>query len=224
MNVIKLFTIFFFVAVFIWCFFTIAGRWNWISGWGYLLILITCSSLNDFILWLKNPELLRLRGRFGHGTKTWDKVCLTLFGMAYVSISIIGALDAGRYQWSNMPNWLWPIGAALFVGGQFLVTWAMVINPFFEKTARIQKERNQTVIINGPYRYIRHPGYTGTIIGFVLGTPLMLSSWWAFLPAIASAVILIIRISLEDRMLLIELEGYKTYSMKVRYRLIPYIW
>lgn len=74
------------------------------------------------------------------------------------------------------------------------------------------------------YRYVRHPGYVGTIIGFILGTPLMLGSWWAFLPAAMSVLAIIIRTALEDSMLLEELRGYKAYAKRVRYRLIPFLW
>ncbi len=211
-------------ALFVWGFFALAGRWDWIAGWAYLSILIAGAALNDLCLWFKNPELLRQRSRIGEGTKRWDKFCLALFGLTFLLIMIVGALDAGRYQWSSMPVSLWPVGAALFIGGQILVTRSMLVNPFFEKTARIQTDRNHRVIDSGPYGYVRHPGYVGIIIGFILGTPLMLGSWLAFLPAAMSVLSLIIRTALEDRMLLEELEGYKAYAKRVRYRLIPFLW
>lgn len=204
--------------------FTTAGRWDWMQGWVYLAVIIGGGTVSDVILWWKNPELLRRRSRFGEGTKTWDKIILTVFGATSVLMMFIGALDSGRYQWSVMSPWLWPVGAALYIIGQIVLTWSMLANPFFEKTARIQTDRGHRVIDSGPYRYVRHPGYIGTILGLVLGSPLMLGSWWAFVPAIATVLGLVIRTVLEDRMLMHELAGYEAYAKRVRYRLIPYLW
>jgi protein-S-isoprenylcysteine O-methyltransferase Ste14 len=100
----------------------------------------------------------------------------------------------------------------------------MLANPFFEKTARIQTDRGHKVIDSGPYRYVRHPGYLGTIVGFILATPLMLGSWWSVVPAVLATLSVAVRTALEDRMLLQELEGYKAYAKRVRYRLIPLFW
>ncbi|MGI9434678.1 MAG: methyltransferase family protein [Geminicoccaceae bacterium] len=212
------------IALLVWGLFTTAGRWDWMQGWVYLAVIIGGGTVSDVILWWKNPELLRRRSRFGKGTKTWDKIILTVFGVTSVLMMFIGALDSGRYQWSVMSPWLWPVGAAFYIIGQFVLTWSMLANPFFEKTARIQTDRGHRVIDGGPYRYVRHPGYMGTILGLVLGSPLMLGSWWAFVPAIATVLGLIIRTVLEDRMLMQELAGYEAYAKRVRYRLVPYLW
>ena len=212
------------VAPFVWVLFTIAGRWDWIQGWAYLAVFVGGGTVSDLILWRRNPDLLRRRGRIGEGTKTWDKIILGTFGVTSVLIMIVGALDSGRYHWSMMPLWLWPVGAALCAMGQSIITWSMTANPFFEKTARIQTDQNHRVIDGGPYRYVRHPGYTGTILGMVLGSPLMLGSWWAFIPAVATVLGLVLRTVLEDRMLMQELDGYEAYARRVRFRLIPYLW
>lgn len=211
-------------GLFVWSFFILAGRWDWVAGWVYLGILTAGAALNDAALWLRNPDLLERRSRFGEGTKRWDIACLALFGLTFLMIPIIGALDAGRYRCSSMPMWLWPVGITLFVLGQIIVTWSMLANPFFEKTARIQNDRDQQVIDSGPYHFVRHPGYIATIIGFILGTPLMLGSSWAFVPAGLSVVSLVVRTALEDRMLLAELDGYKSYAKRVPYKLVPFLW
>ena len=212
------------VTVFVCGLFALAGRWDWMQGWAYLAVLIIGSAANDGILWRKNPDLLRRRGRFGKGTKTWDKVILVIFGLTSVMVMIVGALDSGRYHWSEMTLWLWPLGAALYITGQAIVTWCMVVNPFFEKTVRIQEDQNHKVIDTGPYRIVRHPGYTAIILGLVLGSPLMLGSWWAFIPAILTAIGLVVRTTLEDRVLQAELEGYREYAKRVPFRLVPYVW
>jgi protein-S-isoprenylcysteine O-methyltransferase Ste14 len=148
---------------------------------------------------------------------------MVIFTPAFLAIYVTAGFDAVRFEWSTMPLWLWPLGLALWLAGYALFTWSMGVNPFFEKTVRIQTERGHRVIDTGPYRFVRHPGYLG-FFGWGLSTPLLLGSWWAFLPALLSMVSLVIRTALEDRTLREELAGYREYASKVRYRLIPGIW
>ncbi|MGI9421604.1 MAG: methyltransferase family protein [Hyphomicrobiaceae bacterium] len=181
-------------------------------------------SQSDLFVWMKNPELLVRRGQLGAGTKQWGFVCLSLFGITLLLTIIVGAIDSGRYEWSGTPPLLWYVGAMLFVAGQAFVTRSMRVNPLFEKTARIQTDRNHEVVDGGPYQDIRHPGYIGTIAGLVLGTPLLLGSWLAFIPACLSVMLLIVRTALEDQMLHQELAGYEAYVARVPYRLVPFVW
>ena len=99
----------------------------------------------------------------------------------------------------------------------------MVVNPFFKKTVRIQTENEHRVIDTGPYAYVRHPGDVG-FVGCIISTPLLLASARAFLPALISVLLLLIRTALEDRMLRYELAGYQEYANRVRFRLIPGVW
>jgi protein-S-isoprenylcysteine O-methyltransferase Ste14 len=52
----------------------------------------------------------------------------------------------------------------------------------------------------------------------------MLGSLWALIPGGLSALLMIVRTALEDKMLLNELDGYKAYAVQVRYRLLPGVW
>ena len=116
------------------------------------------------------------------------------------------------------------VGLTLFCAYVAILTWSMLVNTHFEKTVRIQTDRNHKVIDTGPYRVVRHPGYLGLIAGFILSAPLLLGSWWAFVPAVASTATLIVRTALEDRTLREELDGYEDYARRVRYRLVPGVW
>ena len=100
----------------------------------------------------------------------------------------------------------------------------MAVNPFFEKTVRIQHEIGHRVVDSGPYKIVRHPGYTGMIIGLILATPMLLGSGWAFVPALLAVVWAVVRTVLEDRTLRRELPGYEDYTRRVPYRLLPGIW
>lgn len=211
------------VVVFAVLIFWPAGRLDWVAGWLYVGIIALYFLVNVIYLQRANPELIAARMRMGKGTKHWDIVWGALFGPILLSIYVVAGLDAVRFEWSTMSPLLWPIGLILFASGAALFSWSMGVNPFFEKTVRIQSERGHLVIDTGPYAYIRHPGYLG-FFGWCLSAPLLLGSWWALVPAVLSVVGLVIRTALEDRTLCDELEGYEAYSKRVRNRLFPGVW
>jgi protein-S-isoprenylcysteine O-methyltransferase Ste14 len=99
----------------------------------------------------------------------------------------------------------------------------LIENRFFSGMVRIQAERGHQVVSSGPYRWMRHPGYAGALVTY-LATPVFLDSLWAFLPVVFLAVVLVVRTKLEDKTLRDQLEGYRDYARKVRYRLLPGVW
>jgi protein-S-isoprenylcysteine O-methyltransferase Ste14 len=109
------------------------------------------------------------------------------------------------------------------VNGHALVVWATGTNAFFSQVVRIQTERGHTVVSTGPYRFVRHPAYVGAIV-LVLSSPFMLSSWWALIPGVVCAVLMIVRTALEDKTLQAELPGYVEYTQHTRNRLLPGAW
>src|SRR5512137_210577 len=114
-------------------------------------------------------------------------------------------------------------GAVLLAAAYALLSWAMWSNAFFSTVARIQDDRGHAVCTTGPYRLVRHPGYAGFILQ-ALGTPWLLGSHWALVPGVVAAASMVVRTSLEDRMLQAQLPGYAEYARRVRYRLVPGIW
>jgi protein-S-isoprenylcysteine O-methyltransferase Ste14 len=200
-----------------------AGRFDWLEGWLYFGV-VTMSLCSSFVYLRRvNPAVIEHRLRLGKGTKSWDKLWSLVFTPLFLAIYVVAGFDAVRYQWTTMSLWLWPLGLALWLPGYVLFAWAMGVNPFFEKTVRIQTERGHRVIDTGPYRFVRHPGYLG-FFGWSLSTPLLLGSWWALLPAMLSIVAIVIRTALEDKTLREELTGYREYAGRVRYRLMPGVW
>jgi protein-S-isoprenylcysteine O-methyltransferase Ste14 len=217
--IVSLATLGFFAALIFWP----AGTIDWLQGWLYFALLSTSASITFVYLRRVNPDVIKHRLQFKKGTKPWDKLWAVFFAPAFIAIYVVAGFDAVRYQWSTMPLWLWLPGLAIWLAGNVLFTWAMGVNPFFEKTVRIQTERGHHVIDTGPYRFVRHPGYLG-FSGWCLSTPLLLGSWWALLPALLSLAGLAVRTLLEDRTLHQELTGYREYASRTRYRLIPGIW
>jgi len=203
--------------------FVAAGRLDWVAGWLFLAIIVITTAASYAYINRVNPGLMAKRARIGKGTKTWDIIWLVAFILLSLAVYLVAALDAGRYGWSEMPFFLWPLGCGVFFFAAFITAWSMGINPFFEKTVRIQSECGHQVIDAGPYRFVRHPGYVG-IIGVLVSAPLLLGSWWGLIPSALSVIAIIIRTALEDRTLCEELPGYAEYAARVRFRLFPMIW
>jgi protein-S-isoprenylcysteine O-methyltransferase Ste14 len=199
-----------------------APRLGWTLGWIYVGIIVATLTINMTCLLRWNPDLIRRRMRVSKFSKTWDKVWAVLFGVAMIAIYVVAVMEA-RDRVSSAPGAAWLLGLAIFVPGWALAIWSMVVNPFFEKTVRIQTDHGHRVIDTGPYAYMRHPGYVG-FAGWMLSTPLLLASTWASIPALVSVVLLVIRTALEDRTLHEELPGYAEYASRVRFRLIPGVW
>jgi protein-S-isoprenylcysteine O-methyltransferase Ste14 len=70
---------------------------------------------------------------------------------------------------------------------------------------------------------IRHPMYFA-FIPFMVGTPLLLGSWFGAVFGVLYMLLVARRAVLEERMLVDSLEDYREYMKRVRYRLIPYVW
>ena len=157
------------------------------------------------------------------GGKKWDMAILSVVGLLTLAKHVIAGFDF-RFGWSaGIPPAVQVVALVVAALGYALGTWAMAVNAFFSLVVRIQDDRGHTVASSGPYRYVRHPGYLGTVV-FELVTPLMLGSWWALIPGGLGALLMVIRTALEDRDLQAELAGYDEYARKVRYRLLPGVW
>ena len=212
-----------FLIVYLLVFFFTAGDWKWGWGWVFYILLAMFLTAHPLLLIPINPQLLaeRARGTQTADTKHWDRI-LTMIGGGILPFGsqLLGALDH-RFVWTiPLPVDLHILAAAVTIIGFALFLWAMVSNAFFTEGVRIQTERGHTVCESGAYRFVRHPGYVGSILS-IFGTPLILGSLWALIPAVAGGAAFIVRTTLEDRTLQLELKGYAAYAARVRYRLVP---
>jgi len=193
------------------------------SVWGGFWVLMAVFALAELIyVGRVNPGILTRRMGLKKGTETWDWVWFSVFVPVLVAILVVAGFDL-RSSGDPLPQWVRPIGLALFILGGGLFLRAMGENPFFEKTVRIQRELDHHVIDTGPYRVVRHPGYVG-LIAWILSLPLLLTSAWSFLPAGLAVLCLLVRTALEDRTLHDKLPGYADYAAGVRSRLVPGVW
>ncbi len=204
-------------------FFLGAGTWDIMRGWIYFIIAVLVVLISNIIVAINNPGLLDQRSKIRKGTKSWDKLWLFSFMLFFLyGMPFIAGYDIGRLgnQITGMSLYL---GLMSYLVSASLATWAMTVNKFFESSVRIQKDRGHYVITNGPYQFVRHPGYAAMIF-WAVGFPLTVGSKLALFVAIGMLIALALRTFFEDRTLHQELEGYANYAKKVKYRLIPFIW
>lgn len=206
--------------------FLIAWTVNWPGAWALLALGLAGTVISRVLVALKYPDLIQERGRYREheDTKAWDKKLVPVVAIyGPFLVWVVAGLDR-RWGWSAAPapwlQWVALVGIAL---GYALGIWAMLVNRFFAAVVRIQTDRGHTVVTGGPYRWMRHPAYASTLVVYLL-IPVLLGTWWAYVPAALIIVALVVRTALEDRTLRAELPGYEAYTQQTRYRLVPGVW
>ena len=200
-----------------------AGRLDWWAGWAFLIAFFGSTIILSLWMRRRDPALMEERSRTAENVKSWDKVIMGAYTVLLFGMLVTAGLDAGRFGLSDMPVALRVLGWLGLVAAIALVWWVMSSNPFLSRMVRIQDERGQVVVTTGPYNYVRHPMYVGTITA-IFCIPLVLGSYWALIPAVLIDILFVMRSAMEDRTLMEELPGYKEYASRVRYRLFPGIW
>ncbi len=200
-----------------------AGRVDWWPAWAVLAVTAAWIVATAIVILRFNPGLLAERLGPRKGAKSWDMAIMSLLGLLQLARYVIAGLDQ-RYGWTGGFPLAAQIAALIVCAlGYVLVVWATAANAFFSQIVRIQPERSHTVATGGPYHYLRHPAYAGSIL-YELAVAILLASWWSILPGALNAILLILRTALEDRTLQTERAGYADYACQVRYRLLPGVW
>jgi protein-S-isoprenylcysteine O-methyltransferase Ste14 len=200
-----------------------AGRLNWVEAWVFIVVygLFLCI----YAIWslLKDPGQLQERSQVASNTKGWDKLIMVAYTGLLLITFVVSALDAGRFRWAPV---VLPLEIAAWIGqaaAGALIMWVVVTNTYLSRVARIQEDRGQNVVTEGPYRFVRHPMYAGIIVLFVC-VPIALGSGWGLVPGVAIGLLFAVRTFKEDQMLRQELAGYEAYAHQVRYKLVPGVW
>ena len=196
-----------------------AGTFLYPRGWLFMAVLFLPMLLLGMVLFLRSPELLarRLDGR--EKQKAQQGV-VALSGLMFPVGFVLSALDF-RFGWSNVPPWLTVTAAVIFLLSYGMYAEVMRENAYLSRTVKV--EQNQAVISTGLYGVVRHPMYLATLLMF-LPLPLILGSFWGLIPFAVYPVLLLVRISNEEKLLTKELSGYAAYKEKVKHKLIPFVW
>ena len=205
--------------------FLAAGGWRWPQGWVFLVEFGISSGAVSIWLLRHDPALLasRLSAPLQRDQKPWDRIFMIGVFVAFVAWMAIMGLDAHRFRWSHVPLVAQTLAATLIALCMILCWQVFRFNSFAAPQVRVQAERTQRVITEGPYRIVRHPMYAGGML-FFLGVPLLLGSWLGLLLAPLLIAGLGARVVGEERMLRRELTGYDEYARRVRFRLVPGVW
>ena len=124
---------------------------------------------------------------------------------------------------SGVPGlvFVWIIGVAVAVAGSALTVWAVVLHgsrlspfPFPVDGA--------PVIDSGPYRYVRHPMYSGIVL-FTLGVGLGYGKPIVLLSSLTFLVFFVAKSGHEEDMMVTHMDGYREYRSRVPWRIIPYL-
>ena len=200
-----------------------AGRIDWWSGWAVIGVWLVWFTAVDSVMLRFNPDLMLERMSPPKDAKAWDRAILSTVRLIELARYILAGLDQ-RYGWTvGFPLAAQIVALAICLLSTALFAWAIAANAYFSQVVRIQADRGHAVTTSGPYRYVRHPGYTSTIL-FELALSTLLASWTAIVAGGLCAILFIVRTAFEDRTLQAELAGYKEYAQQVRYRLVPGIW
>jgi protein-S-isoprenylcysteine O-methyltransferase Ste14 len=204
--------------------FLTAGTLAWPAAWAYLVIITVVMVIYGAIVVRLHPELIAERTHPPADAKAWDKPFVAIVGVVGpIALFLLAGFDR-RFHWSPPPSALSQVaGLVLVATGGMLSNYAVACNRFFSSIVRIQRDRGHSVVDTGPYRFVRHPSYAGSIV-YMAGTAMALGSRIALVGATFFSAVLVVRTALEDRVLRRELDGYPEYATRVRFRLIPWVW
>ena len=225
-SIVKLLFSFVYILCFPALLLLLAGNWLWIEGLifsGWFIIL--CASVIVY-LYLYSPALLqeRLKQPGSNGHLKWDVAVVILLVIGFTGWIVIMPLDAERFKWTTgFPIFVKIAGGLLLIPSTVLFVRSYMDNPYLSGLVRLQEERSQQVITSGVYALVRHPMYLGAVCLF-MGTPLLTGSLFGLVLGALLVLLLAFRCVGEEKMLAAQLEGYRAYQKKVKFRLIPFIW
>jgi protein-S-isoprenylcysteine O-methyltransferase Ste14 len=202
-----------------------AGTLAWPPGWVFIVLFVCCSQVTGLWLLRTDPDLLaaRLKSPLSRAQKGSDRAVMAAIFVVFMGWLLFMPLDARRFRWSSTPLWAQVLGALLIVVAY--IGWGTVLkaNSFASTQIRVQSERGQIVISTGPYAIVRHPMYA-YVLPMMIGASLLLGSLWGLLGIVLIVPLLAARALGEEAMLFAGLPGYREYSNKVRFRLLPGLW
>ena len=196
-----------------------AGTLHYPCGWLFMAVLFVPMFIAGTVMFSRSPELLekRLNAKEKEGEQ---KSVVALSGIMFVAAFVVAGLDF-RYSWTAMPAWAVCAATVFFLLAYVMYAEVLRENVYLSRTIGVQE--NQKVIDTGLYGIVRHPMYSATILLF-LSMPVVLGSLPSFVIMLAYIPIIAKRIRNEEAVLRKGLTGYDDYCMKVKYRIIPFVW
>lgn len=196
-----------------------AGTLAFWNGWLLTAVLFLPMLAAGIWMLLAHPALLQKR-LDAKEKRSEQSTVVKLSGLMFVIGFTVAGLGV-RFGWYSLPRWLSLVFAAVFLCGYLLYALVLKQNAYVSRVIEVQQ--GQTVVETGLYAVVRHPMYSATLLLF-LSMPLVLGSLYALAVFAFYPFIIAKRIRDEEALLEQQLEGYRAYQQKVKYRLIPFIW
>jgi protein-S-isoprenylcysteine O-methyltransferase Ste14 len=199
--------------------FLIAGTLFYWNAWLFVMTIAIAWSIIYLYLAKNDPNLFEKRQKKTE-KKLSQQIILFLCTVSLLSAIILSGFDY-RFHWSRIPIFLSILFTLVMIVGFIMLFLVLKQNSYASRKIEIQE--GQKLIDTGLYSLVRHPMYFSLIIAFIF-TPVILGSWYAFIPIIFIPFLLTYRINYEEKELQNGLKGYDLYMKKVKYKLIPFIW
>ena len=196
-----------------------AGSMNFLNGWIFIALLFVPMLILGIVMFIKSPELLKSRLDAKEKGKT-QKSVVAFSAIIFIVGFVVAGLDF-RFGWSRVSFIIVFISSVLLLVSYLFYAEVMRENEYLSRTIKVVD--NQKVVDTGFYSIVRHPMYAVTLLLF-LSIPLVLGSWWSFLCFLLYIPVIVVRIINEEKILEEQLEGYKEYKTRIKYRLIPFVW
>ena len=196
-----------------------AGSLSYVNGWIFMAVLFIPMFLAGIVMMIKNPYLLEKR-LDAKEKEDEQSLVVKLSGLMFLAGFVVAGLGY-RFNWYMLPKTAVITATVLFLVAYALYAEVLRENTYLSRTIEVQE--NQKVVDTGLYGIVRHPMYAVTLILF-LTMPVILGSVYSFVIFLAYPFIIAKRTKNEEALLERELEGYKEYKQKVKYRLIPFVW
>jgi protein-S-isoprenylcysteine O-methyltransferase Ste14 len=210
------------IGAFLVLLFVPAGTLNYWQGWAFLIVFALSTWIPSLYLMRTNPAALERRMQAGPKAETRlvQKIIIAVAFLTVAGMIVLSVLDH-RFGWSHVPGTVSVAGDVLVALGLGIAMLAVIQNGY--AAANVKVEGSQAVVSTGMYGLVRHPMYVGNVV-LMVGTPLALGSYWGLIVVLPGLLVLAIRIKDEEALLKGELAGYREYTQRVRYRLVPYVW
>ncbi len=196
-----------------------AGSLYYLNGWLFIALLFIPMFIAGIIMFTKSPELLKRRLN-AKEEEAEQKIVILISGIMFLLAFVLAGLNF-RFGWFHLPTMVIIIASIIFLISYIMYSEVLRENMYLSRTVEVSE--NQKVVDTGLYGLVRHPMYTSTIFLF-LSMPLILDSIFSFIIMLIYPIIIIFRIKNEEKVLEQELEGYKEYKEKVKYKIMPFIW
>ena len=196
-----------------------AGSIEYAGAWLFIALLFIPMLILGIAVLIISPQLLERRLKAKENRET-QKGVVALSGLIFLIAFVVAGLDF-RFGWSVVPSAVRIAASFLFLLSYALYGEVMRENEWLSRTIGVSE--GQKVVSKGLYGIVRHPMYFSTILLF-LSIPLILGSWWSFAVFLLYIPAIVVRTLDEERQLLQELDGYREYCLRIRWRILPYVW